>query len=264
MAAVPWERRKSRFEAVTPWERRKSRPANRMWERRKSRFTIGFMVFGLLFLQPAWPDEARYLRAEQVDLTRLLAPPPAPGSAEDRRDLEAVLAAQRARTPDSAKAAQADAEVSVFRFADVIGPAFTAERLPRTAALFRQASREASAVIQIAKRHWGRPRPFDVSDDVKPVAELARNGAYPSGHAAFGQLAAILLAEMVPEKRAELFARGRAYGENRVVAGLHYPTDVEAGRLAATAIAAALLRDAEFSRDFAASRAEVRAALGLD
>jgi membrane-associated phospholipid phosphatase len=44
---------------------------------------------------------------------------------------------------------------------------------------------------------------------------------------------------MIPEKIAALFARGREAGYNRLVLGVHYPTDVEAGRLLATAVATA-------------------------
>jgi acid phosphatase (class A) len=69
---------------------------------------------------------------------------------------------------------------------------------------------------------------------------------------------------MVPEKSAELFARGREYGENRVLAGVHYPTDVEAGRLSATAIAAALMQNERFMKDFNQAKVELRQALGLD
>ena len=51
-------------------------------------------------------------------------------------------------------------------------------------------------------------------------------------------MTAILLANMVPEKRGELFARGWDYGWSRVVGGVHFPTDIESGRIEATAMAA--------------------------
>jgi acid phosphatase (class A) len=41
------------------------------------------------------------------------------------------------------------------------------------------------------------------------------------------------------------------------------PTDIEGGRLAATAIAAALLENAALQTEFAAAKAELRQALGL-
>jgi acid phosphatase (class A) len=49
----------------------------------------------------------------------------------------------------------------------------------------------------------------------------------------------------------------------RVISGEHYPTDVEAGRIAGAAIANAMLHSPKFMADFAISRAEVRKALGL-
>ena len=56
---------------------------------------------------------------------------------------------------------------------------------------------------------------------------------------------------MVPEKRDAIFARGREYGDNRVVDGVHYPSDVEAGRIDGTLVADALMANPEFQKAFA-------------
>lgn len=233
--------------------------------------TVSFFVIAkrvavpllLLLCHSAGGEEARYLSPARIDLTQLLAPPPAGGSVEEQQDLAAVLEVQRRRSPEDVREAKADAEVSVLRFAAVLGPGLTVARVPRTAALIQQVGREASAIVQVAKQHWQRPRPFEVSSEVRPVVEVPRNGSYPSGHAVFGNLTAIVLASMVPEKRVELFRRGWRYGENRIVAGLHFPSDTEAGRIAAAAFAAVLFQDPAFKAEFAAAKAELRAALGL-
>jgi acid phosphatase (class A) len=209
---------------------------------------------------PACTAGTVYLDATP-DLTRYLAPPPAAGSAADRRDIAEVLAVQAARTEAEATAAQADQAPSVFRFADVLGPWFTAERLPLTDALAARACREASGATAAAKAYWRRPRPYVASDEVKPVISHTTQGSYPSGHATCGQLWAIVLAELVPEQRAALFERGHRYGWNRVIGGVHYPSDVEAGRTAAAVIAAALFANPAFQADLAATRAELRTAL---
>ena len=73
-------------------------------------------------------------------------------------------------------------------------------------------------------------------------------------------MSAILLAQIVPEKRDALFARGREYGENRVIDGVHYPSDIEAGRIDGTLVAAALMANPEFQKAFAEAKVEVRAA----
>src|SRR5580698_6993622 len=63
-----------------------------------------------------------YLNPSSVDLSQILAPPPAPDSPAGKADLQAVLDDQRTRTPAEAASAEADAQISIFRFADVMGP----------------------------------------------------------------------------------------------------------------------------------------------
>lgn len=208
-----------------------------------------------------------YLQPHQIDLAALLAPPPAARSAREQVDMAAVLEVQRTRTPEQVERAKADVKKSVFRFADVLGPAFNEASLPKTAALFDAASHDASMIAKSGKDFFSRARPYIASSDVHPSVPLnPKDGydSYPSGHATFGYMTAILLAQMVPEKRDALFARGREYGENRVVDGVHYPGDVEAGRIDGTLVAAALMANPEFQKAFADAKAEVRAALALN
>src|SRR5579859_4234018 len=77
-------------------------------------------------------EQEYYLSPSSVDLVHLLAPPPSPDSAAGKTDLQAVLDAQRNWTPAIVASAQADAQLSVFRFADVIGPGFKPQNLPFT------------------------------------------------------------------------------------------------------------------------------------
>lgn len=233
--------------------------------------SLSFIAFLLIVAnstsQIAQAKEATYIDAQQIPLGTLLAPPPADGSARQQADLAAVLTVQRSRTPEEVERAKADVVKSVFRFADVLGPNFNEANLPKTAALFKAASEDATRVAKAGKQYFNRARPFVASSDVHPTVPEKQSGAYdsyPSGHATFGYMSAILLAQMVPEKRAALFARGREYGENRVVDGVHYPSDVEAGRIDGTLVASALMANPEFQQAFAAAKAEVRAALGLN
>src|SRR5579859_6116344 len=76
-------------------------------------------------LQGLAPAHDFYLDPSRVDLVHILAPPPAPDSPAGKADLQAVLDAQRTRTPAEVASARADVQLSVFRFADVMGPGFT-------------------------------------------------------------------------------------------------------------------------------------------
>ena len=90
-------------------------------------------------------------KAETIDLSLWLAPPPAAGSPAALVDLQTVLAVQAVRTPAEAEAAKADADRSVFRFADVLGPNLTAVTLPRTAAFFKRVAQLDKATVKTAK-----------------------------------------------------------------------------------------------------------------
>src|SRR4051794_2814995 len=212
------------------------------------------VVLAVAINAPAPAAEANYIPADRLDLTELLSPPPAPSSERQRRDLAVVLTVQNSRTAVQIERALADATAGTFGFRDVLGPNFTVERLPSVAALFENVRRDANIALTAGKGAWYRKRPFDASSNVKPVGQRPESSSYPSGSSTTAYLTAILLANMVPEKRADLFARGRRFGASRIILGVHFPSDVEAGRLAATAIATVLKQDESFQRDFTAAR----------
>ena len=224
-----------------------------------------------------------YLPVPPVNTLTLIGPPPAADSTAQRADLQAVLAAQReARQRHTTALAVADVEVSCARIASAAaefhGQAETAAPL----VFLNRAALQASSLTGAPKRFWRRPRPYLASDQVERLGDVAVNAgvpefpggaaafrrqrdntSYPSGHAAFGQACAILLARMLPERRRELFERGRGFGDSRLVVGAHYPSDVTAGRALATAGAALMFSNPCFEQDFSSARVALRRALGL-
>jgi acid phosphatase (class A) len=204
------------------------------------------------------PDH--YMHSGEVDL---LGPPPAPRSPAGQMDLQAVLDAQRTRTPAEIASARADACFSIFAFADVMGPGFEPNKLPFTVGFFQRVFDDGMRSVEAPKDHFDRPRPFVADKAVTPVVSKPNSASYPSGHATFAYMTAILLADMVPEKSAAIFGRATDFAHNRVVAGVHYPSDLAAGRVSAAVIDNVLLHDPAFETDLAKSRAEVRRALGL-
>ena len=211
------------------------------------------------------PRAAGYLGAGAVPDHRVfLPPPPAVGSPAGVADV-AIFRATRALegTPRWQLAASDDrigAQKMLGDFGcamDIDLAAFEAPALARTLA---RAGADLFPMVGDAKDHYQRPRPFvtesgPVCVDVSPA--FAASGSYPSGHSASAWLYALLLAEIDPEHAAAILARGRAFGESRVVCGVHYETDVEGGRLTTTALVAALHGHPEFQADIAAARGEL-------
>jgi acid phosphatase (class A) len=221
------------------------------------------LIFVLTLTTPLLAAEAKFLTLDRFDLTKVLPPPPAPDSEQQKRDLAAVLAVQKSRTPAQTERALADVTAGTFGFADVLGPNFTAQRVPAVAALFDKIRGDAGAALSAGQSVWKRARPFAVSAEVEPVGDRPGGSSYPSVSSTVGYLGGIVLADMVPEKAAALYARGREFGDNRIVLGVHFPTDIEAGRLAATAVATALMENPAFIKEFDEARAQLRKALGL-
>lgn len=204
-----------------------------------------------------------YITAADLDLTRILPPPPADDSAQTRAELAEVLRWQVTRSQAQAERAAADAVENVWRFAEVMGPAFRPEALPVFSAFFDRVVATEGAVVDPAKDTWRRTRPHRLSDLVRPAVRISSSGSWPSGHATVGTLMGIVLADMVPERRAEIMARAREYADNRVVGGIHYPSDVEMGRISGSVIAARIMALDAFRAEQAAARAELRRVLGL-
>ena len=194
----------------------------------------------------------------------LIAAPPAANSAAEKQDLTLMHRLESERTPDQVKQAQwDDSHEDIFLYAGIVGERFTSDKLPLTSVLSARLRKTAGSVDNPLKATFARLRPYNFDHTLHPVCETNKEYSYPSGHALNGFLFAYVLSEIVPEKRDQLLARADAYAQDRVVCGVHYPEDVEASRRLAGVVVGALLTNSEFRSDLAASRKEIRQALGL-
>lgn len=193
-----------------------------------------------------------------------LPPPPATGSLREQDDI-AVYRSTRALkgAPRWAQAA-ADNEIETPSapriFSEALGVEFVPERMPTLTLLLGRMLGDLETIQTPAKRGYFRPRPFVVEPAetcFQPEPWLGASGSYPSGHAALGWAWALVLAEMAPDRADAILARGIAYGESRMICGVHYASDVEAGRIVGAAIVAALKANPEFQADFTVAAREL-------
>ena len=220
---------------------------------------LGPGLLVLLLAAGALPGAEPYLRG--FDPLALLPPPPVAGGPEDRADRRSTASVYATRTPADVARGRDEQHVTIFHFASVIGPGFQPGKFPRTEALFAEVEGETKQIVNAAKNTWRRPRPF-VADPARfaEPGDPEKSPGYPSGHSTRGTVLALLLAELFPDRRAELAARGREIGWTRVVIGVHTPLDIQAGRVLGQSLAGAFLARPEFQAELAAVRRELAAA----
>jgi acid phosphatase (class A) len=216
-------------------------------------------------LQPAGGALRGYLARENYpDGVAILGPPPAPDSPQglaDRATFEQTRAL--ADTPRWAQAVRDNdlSGPSAFKsLACAAGLTITPQAMPRTTTLLLRTGIDGSLVAAVPKKRFFRARPL-IGNDAKICiareAWLNTNGSYPSGHSMMGWSWALVLAELVPDHADAVLARGRDFGESRVVCGVHFESDVAAGRTLGSAMVSKLHADKAFLADLAAARREV-------
>jgi acid phosphatase (class A) len=205
-----------------------------------------------------------YLSPEFLSQPGLILPvPPTPESAEGKADLAAAKAMQAAASPERiAQAAYDDGHETVWVFGDVL-PGFDEAKLPMTAKLFAAARNDQNIEGNVFKAYFARVRPFDVDHSIKTCVPSVYGKvprSYPSGHATLGYSLGIVLANLIPEKADVILARAHDYANSRVICGVHYPSDLTASQVLATAIALEWMRTPAFRKDYDAAKAELIAA----
>jgi acid phosphatase (class A) len=89
---------------------------------------------------------------------------------------------------------------------------------------------------------------------------LSKDGSYPSGHAALGWAWGLVLTSVAPDKADALLQRAHAFGDSRMVCGVHWQSDLEAGRMVGAAAVARLQSDPVFQAQAQLARAEIASA----
>ena len=161
-----------------------------------------------------------------------------------------------------------DDDATVYlRFSGQIGFSPDRTKTPALVAVLNRIAEDTLAVAAEAKARHARLRPFEIQrlarvcgHDTPPVpGSTAKGTGYPSGHASVAWGTALVLVEVVPASAQAIIGRAVAYGQSRVVCGLHYPADVEAGQFIGSAVLAKAFDSPAFRNDLACARREIEA-----
>ncbi len=177
--------------------------------------------------------------------------PSAPPTDDEALELQELLRLQAARTPELEASARRWAEGTASApweavLLEMIPKHVTFEgkgnvpRLARHLGVFETAMYDAILVATVAQGCYARAPP--AHPDLQPIVPGDRTPSYPSLRATVAGAASILLESFFPNETRGFTTLAREAAESRLVAGLEYRSDIEAGLALGESIARDVLR----------------------
>lgn len=213
---------------------------------------------------PPAKSEPGYFKTSPLDGKSVLGPPPAPDSPRGKAD-QAVFEQTRA-LKDSPRwtIAIRDNDLwqggAIERFSCALGVAVNEKQTPTLWKMLHRLETDVRLIGTPTKQFYGRKRPplgNDLPICVPREDWMRTNASYPSGHAMTAWSWGLIMAELYPKRSTEVLALARDSGDSRVVCGVHYPSDVEAGRLLGASMVASLHDVPKFRSDLAKAKKEL-------
>lgn len=207
------------------------------------------------------PTSAGYLGGSVPDTLRILPPAPVAGTTRYEADRTTFLATRKLQGTKRWDMAKGDDNSAAILkdLSCAIGVELTARNAPTLAVMIPKVGRDSSAATNYPKDAHQRKRPFLI--DEGPICiDKPNSHDYPSGHVTWGWTVGLIMAELAPDRATEILVRAKAFGESRLVCGVHNLSAVEAGRMNGSIVVAALHGQPAFRSDLETARAEVAAA----
>jgi acid phosphatase (class A) len=195
-----------------------------------------------------------------------LPAPPQEGGVDFLRDIAKFWETRSFQGTARWKQAAFDADITNHFnqfFSEAIGLTITKKDTPIIYALITKMEDDLGDSARLAKEKYKRTRPFiyfkiasGTTCFPKDEPFLKNNGSYPSGHSTYGWGMALVLAEIFPDRADAIFARASDYAFSRVICGVHWQSDIEAGLTVASAVVIKLHDNAEFAETLAKAKQE--------
>lgn len=209
------------------------------------------LVFGGDFIAP-----------DALDPRVIVPPPPASDSITQEADEATVLNYSRNLTPAQVALARHWEKYDAFNLLrPVIGDWASPQTLPKLAAFLQKSTGETRPFTDTVKKLYARPRPHLAMPTFQPLLGKPDSSSYPSGHSTGAALHSTLFAAILPDHAVEFAHQAELVRLSRLYGGVHFPTDVVAGRRLGEAIAAAMLKSPQTQQAIEEIRQEIAAAI---
>ena len=218
-------------------------------------FVLAF-TFQPVFAHESWEKDPVYLEKTALPIKTAIAPPPKAASAEDQKDMQALVAAQAHRSEQDCKRAESEVNVTLESFFGPPWGPLTTNEAQKWSPFFEKIRTDAEYFAREVKSQWSRPRPFVENLKLNPCVRREKSNSYPSGHATISRVFSRVLSMMDPKRKGLFEKRANQIGEDRVLAGVHHPSDIEAGTKLGDQVFLALMKNSAFTKELASQTAK--------
>lgn len=214
------------------------------------------LVFAICFLPNSLFAQAYF--NPKIISPIIIEEPLRTNSEEWQKQIAQIVKMQKSFNQQDLQAAISEHQIKTELLIQEIDPNLNRQNYPKTYILLDRVFETSKAVSDQVKEYWQGKRPYLATNKVKSlVAKPSTNPSYPSGHASYAYSQAYILSLLIPIKKNAFYKQAAKIGEHRVLLGMHYPYDVEAGRELSFLIVGALLNDKQFQKDFEKARTEL-------
>jgi hypothetical protein len=112
---------------------------------------------------------------------------------------------------------------------DFVKQNYSEIRFARNMALLNMTEMDAAIVCWNVKYYYYNPRPTQLNPAIKTLTGIPNFPSYISGHSTFSGAAATILGYLIPENAEVYSSMAEQAGRSRLVGGIHYKTDCDAG-----------------------------------
>ena len=155
-----------------------------------------------------------------------------------------------------------DLDTTLVIMSEPFGLKISKEETPAIYEVLTRGVTTIEAIRVKPKAHYFRIRPFAYFKEPSIFPQdddwLATEGSYPSGHTIRAWACALVMAQLNPATAEAVYARAWMAGENRVISGCHWQSDVDASRPVASIGFAHLQTSPEFQKQMAKAREELK------
>lgn len=212
---------------------------------------IPTMTFGDEFVHHPAPKKPVFINeAWYSTLLKEIPSPPQKDHKEQANDVERLLSLQKSRSELDCARAGREVKVTLANFFGPPNGPLAERALEKLSPFFDQIRNDADFFIQKLKIDFPRERPFLYIKGLTPCVPKEVTGSYPSAHAVLSRLYALVISDIFPNERDKLSIVADQIALDRVLSGMHHPSDIEAGKVIGNLVYVELKKSKKFMNAF--------------